>query len=175
MAGGYRRSTSNVSVHRVIQNVNAENIDLLKYLPETMLNEQQGVARRNGIEKTEKYTREKNNSKYAKAAAKARKHTDALRMPAKLLDIVKDDSTRRNGAAVLYELVNIYEKNSRSTCYHGESKNPQRRQNASTNDTISQPAVAVKNVSLRTDDTRPYCEKRKMHRKELPAAPGLQY
>ena len=28
--------------------------------------------------------------------------------------------TRKNGAAVLYDLVNIYEKNSRSSCYYGE-------------------------------------------------------
>ena len=85
---------------------------------------------------------------------------------AKLLDIVKDDSTRKNGAAVLYDLVNIYERKIVEAPVTMASQNdPQRRQDASTEDNISQPVAGV-NIFAIADGRHPSLQ-REVKQKEV--------
>ena len=90
---------------------------------------------------------------------------------AKLLDIVKDDSTRKNGAAVLYDIKNIYTtKIVESSGYYGRQSAPNAAQMTSTTGTISQSPTPVNIVSLRTDDTRPYDERARETKTKLTQA-----
>lgn len=58
------RSASAISISKVIQNVNNENVGLLKYLPDAMLTSEQRKGKREGVRQTEAYTAKKNDDKY---------------------------------------------------------------------------------------------------------------
>ena len=62
------RLRSNISISKIFKNVNSK--DLLRYIPDDMINAEQRKIKYEGIAETIKYTNDKNDRKYAEYIAK---------------------------------------------------------------------------------------------------------